>query len=366
MDIILLDFSKAFDKVPHLRLLHKLDFYGVRSNTLNWIKAFLSYRQQQVLLDGVQSSQADVLSGVPRGTVLGPLLFLAFNNDMPEVTTSDTRLFADDGLLYREINTETDSEELQNDLDALEEWERTWQMHFHPEKCQVIQMCTNKRFRRQPTYKLHGHTLEAVETAKYLGVTLSEDLSWPPHFENTAAKASKTLGFLRRNMFHCTNRVRERTYNALVLPVLNYASAAWGPYLTRYIDSLEKVQRRGARYVCNNYWDRTPGCVAGVILDGSRSLQERREDHRLTLMYKIQNNLLDIDPEPILKRGDTRTRGRSRLQQSAGTSTVCNKPFYPRTTRQWNQLPVFVTDATSLEGFKATLANHRASPLRTP
>ena len=161
--------------------------------------------------------------------------------------------------------------------------------------------------------------------------------------ENTAAKASKTLGFLRRDMFHFTNRVRERTYNALVLPVLNYAYADWDPYLTRDIGSLEKVQRRGARYVCNTYWDRTPGCVTEMIRDlGWQSLQERREDHRLTLLYKIQNNLLDIDPQPILKRGDTRTMGRSRLQQSAGTSTVCNNSFYPRTTRQWNQLSVFV------------------------
>ena len=187
----------------------------------------------------------------------------------------------------------------------------------------MIHMCTNKRFRRQPTYTLHGHTLEAVDTANCLGVTLSEDLSWTPHVDNTAAKASKILGFLRRNMFHCTNRVRERTYNALVLPVLNYASAAWDPYLTRDIDSLEKFQRIGARYVCNNYWDRTPGCVTGMIRDlGWQSLQERKEDHRLIILYKIHNNLLDIDPEPILKRGDTRTRGRSRLQQSAGTSTV--------------------------------------------
>ena len=114
---------------------------------------------------------------------------------MPEVTTSNTPLFADDGLLYREIDSEADSAELQKDLDALQEWERTWQMHFQPEKCQVIYMCTTKRFRRHPTYKLHGHTLESVNGAKYLGVTLSEDLSWTPHVDNTAAKASRTLGF---------------------------------------------------------------------------------------------------------------------------------------------------------------------------
>ena len=250
-----------------MRLLHKLEYYGVRSNTLDWINAFLTYRQQQVLLDGVQSSQADVLSGVPQGTVLGQLLFLAFINDMPEITASNTRLFAVDGLLYREIDSEADSTELQKDLDALQEWERTWQMHFHPEKCQVIHMCTNKRFRWHPTYKLHGHTLESVNGAKYFGVTLSEDLSWTSHVDNTAAKASRTLGFLRRNMSHCTDKVRERTYNALVLSVLNYAAAAWDPYLSRDINSLDQVQRRGARYVCNNYWDRIPGCVTKMIQD---------------------------------------------------------------------------------------------------
>ena len=111
---------------------------------------------------------------------------------------------------------------------------------------------------------------------------------------------------------------------------------------------------------------RTPGCVTKMIQDlGWQSLQEKREDHRLTLLYKLQNSLLDIDPEPTLKPGDSRTRDRSRLQQLAATSTAFNNSFYPRTIRQWNQLPVLVTDATSLEGFKTALANHRATPSRT-
>ena len=119
-----------------------------------------------------------------------------------------------------------------------------------------------------------------MDGAKYLGVTLSEDLSWTPRVDNTATKASMALGFLRRNMSHCTDKVRERTYNALVLPVLNYAAAAWDPYLSRDINSLDQVQRRGARYICNNYCDRTPGCVTKMIQDlGWQSLQEKREDH---------------------------------------------------------------------------------------
>jgi hypothetical protein len=103
VDVILLDFSKAFDKVPHHRLLHKLDYYGVRGNTWKWVQDFLSKRTQKVVLDGVTSSCADTICGVPQGTVMGSLLFLTFINDLPEHTTSDVRLFADECLLYRHI-----------------------------------------------------------------------------------------------------------------------------------------------------------------------------------------------------------------------------------------------------------------------
>ena len=149
VDVILLDFAKAFDKVPHQRLLHKLNFYGVRNENLHWVESFLTNRKQRVLLDGKESSQADVTSGVPQGTVNGPLYFLAFINDLPECTLSDTHLFADDGLLFREIRTDKDAEALQKDLQSLEKWEDEWQMKFYPEKCQVIHICTNASYRRK-------------------------------------------------------------------------------------------------------------------------------------------------------------------------------------------------------------------------
>ena len=139
-----LDFSKAFDKVPHQRLAAKLSHYGVGGNTLQWIQCFLSGRTQQVVVDGEQSAPAPVTSGVPQGTVLGPLLFLAYINDLPQNVTSTSRLFADDCLVYRVINNTCDSEELQKDLDTLEKWERDWQMSFNPDKCEVIRV-TNKK-----------------------------------------------------------------------------------------------------------------------------------------------------------------------------------------------------------------------------
>ena len=178
VDVILLDFAKAFDKVPHQRLLHKLNFYGVRDENLHWMESFLTNRKQRVLLDGKESSQADVISGVPQGTVNGPLYFLAFINDLPERTLSDTRLFADDGLLFREIRTDRDAEALQKDLQSLEKWDDEWQMKFHREKCQVIHICTNASYRRKHHYTLHEHVLEEVDGAKYLGVHLSNDMTW--------------------------------------------------------------------------------------------------------------------------------------------------------------------------------------------
>ena len=233
-------------------------------------------------------TEVDVISGVPQGTVLGPLLFLAFINDLPEsVKGSDPRLFADDCLLYRIINCDADADAVQQDLLALEEWERKWQMKFHPEKCQVIRIITNKRVERQTQYRLHGHTLEVVDNGKYLGVTISSDLSWHRHVDAVAAKASRTLGFLRRNLGQCTMEVKSTAYTSLVRPVLDYASPAWDTTCSDDIVKLEKVQKQAARFVHGNSTERNPGCVTRMVKDlGLETLESRRKKDRLTTLYK--------------------------------------------------------------------------------
>ena len=126
-------------------------------------------------------------------------------------------------------------------------------------------------------------------SAKYIGVHVSQDMSWQTHVNKTAAKASSTLGFLRHNLHSCTQDVLERTYSMFVLPTLNYASVAWDPYLTGDVDQLEKVQRRGARYVKNNYHDRSPGCVTNMLRDLQwLPLKEQRRAHRLNYLHKIK------------------------------------------------------------------------------
>ena len=127
-DVVVLDFSKAYDVVPHQRLLHKLDHYRIRGTTLNWIKKFLTIRYQKVVVDGSSSESARVRSGEPQGTVVGPLLFLTYNNDLPSTVSSQVHLFADDCLLYRPIKCWADQEQLQRDLSALQDWANRWGM----------------------------------------------------------------------------------------------------------------------------------------------------------------------------------------------------------------------------------------------
>ena len=145
------------------------------------------------------SSKAPVTSGVPQGTVLGPILFLIYINDFPEyLQHSKLILFADDSIIYKEIKTINDAHNLQLDIDAACRWEKDWLMHFHPDKCNLISI-TQKRKPIHFTYKLHDHPLAKVEHSKYLGITLQSNLKWNKHINSITNKANQTLGFLKRN-----------------------------------------------------------------------------------------------------------------------------------------------------------------------
>ena len=166
-DGILLDFSKAFDKVLHKRLALKLDHYGVRGNTLSWIKSFLADQTHKVILNGKPSETITVTSGVPQGMVLGPLLFLIYINDLPDsVRHSTTRLFAADCLMYRNIRSARDTEFLQQDMDQLQIWVKDWLMNFNASNCQTIHF-SRKRTSITKMYTIHGEDLESIDSATY-------------------------------------------------------------------------------------------------------------------------------------------------------------------------------------------------------
>ena len=169
--------------MSHERLAAKLHHYGVRGPTLNWIKSFLAGRTQRVIVDGVASDTAPVTSGVPQGTVLGPLLFLIYINDLPSKVNSTARLFANDCLLYRHIKTNEDTTSLQDDLSNLQDWERDWQMHFNPDKCEDIRITTKRKI-IPSSYFINGKELNITSKGKYLGITISQNLSWNNHIDN--------------------------------------------------------------------------------------------------------------------------------------------------------------------------------------
>ena len=356
-DILIMDFSKAFDKVSHRLLVRKLQQYGICGKTNLWINNFLNGRTQSVVLEGESSDSSDVLSGVPQGSVLGPCLFLFYINDMPDTLTSNVRLFADDTVVYLTITTEASTQILQNDLDKLAIWERQWKMEFHPEKCEVLRV-SRKRSIIHHEYKLHGKALATADSAKYLGVTITPDLRWNRHIDNITNKANRTLGFLKRNLRVSPATTKSTAYYSLVRPTLEYACVAWDPFTKENINKLEMVQRRAARFVLNRY-GQTDSVTEMLKELEWESLQTRRETQRLAMMYKIKNGIVDIGKDLSLKsRRQSRHANSQSFEIPPSRTNYHLNSFLPRTIRQWNKLPNSVVEAKTISIFKRNLATN--------
>jgi hypothetical protein len=164
-DVQIMDFAKAFDKCNHSLLVRKVHAYGVRSHVNKWISSFLEERRQSAVVNGFSSAFISVRS--PQGSVLVPLLFLVYINDLSDNLEKCTRLFADNTAVYSRVKNATDQLQLQNDIERLADREARWEMKFHPGKCTTLR-CTHSPHPLQHDYTLHGHTLELVTSAKYL------------------------------------------------------------------------------------------------------------------------------------------------------------------------------------------------------
>ena len=354
-DLILLDFSKAFDKVNHSKLLMKLHSYGIRNDTLRWIQAFLSNRQQRVVIEGEESDSVPVTSGVPQGSVLGPILFLAYINDLPQDIVSQVRLFADDTAIYLTLEHKHDSDTLQTDLDRLQAWEAKWDMEFNPSKCQVIRVTTS-RTPLQTQYILHGQVLEVVDCARYLGVDISNNLTWNTHVNRVTANAGRSLGFIRRNIKTRNPKVRELAYQTLVRPQLEYSSSVWDPHGKENINKLEMVQRRAARWTLSDY-SRSTSVSSLLCQLNWQTLEKRRSVARLCLFYKIVHCLVAIPiPDYIQPNHRISRYCHSMTFRQIHTGKDYYKySFFPLAVVQWNALPASVAASPSLEVFKAAV-----------
>ena len=377
-DVLVMDFSKAFDKVGHQRLLEKVTRYGITGPTKRWVAQFLSGRTQTVVLDGHRSDTVPVTSGVPQGSVLGPCLFLLYINDMAEKLNCTVRLFADDTIAYLAIGGPNDAAALQCDLDLLASWEQTWQMEFHPDKCQVLRVSRKRKENViAASYTLHGHTLKVVDHVKYLGVTLSGDLKWNHHIGNAVNKANSTLGMLKRNIKVGCRATKSAAYQALVRPHLEYSSCVWDPppisdkRTKGLADKVEGVQRRAARW-CFNKYRRWPEVISVSNLVKQLNwplLTHRRLVARLALMYKMSTGMSNMAyrsllvPHPYALR---ELHGMAYVEiDRLPVKLYYANSFFPRTVEQWNALPPDVfpdratlpqpTPQTQLEAFKSSV-----------
>jgi hypothetical protein len=374
-DIIILDFSKAFDTVPHPHLLHKLNHYGIQGNIHKWITCFLTERTMKVVVEGDSSQEEEVLSGVPQGTVLGPLLFLCHINDLPETVSSSVRLFADDCLLYRAINTLQDQIALQEDLKKLECWAKDWGMRFNAKKCYTMQTKKKSPY----FYQLDGQILQQVDNNPYLGLNISSDLTWSTHINIIGKKASSVLGFLRRNLGRCPEKCRKLAYISLVRSVLDYGATVWDPHLVKDRDRIERIQRQAVRFIKRDYRSQDPGCVTRMLSDlGFPPLQERRRQQRLCTMYKIvEGHIPALPAEKFLSPADkdkrkiyaktyddhvtrnfverhtyNNTRG-FKVPTSYNEQYKCS--FFVNAVLEWNKLEENIVQAGSLAAFSAAL-----------
>ena len=353
-DMAILDFSKAFDKVSHKRLLYKLQWYGADPLTHAWIADFLSNRTQAVVLEGETSTSVPVTSGVPQGTVLGPILFLVYINDLPDcISNSTVRLFADDCILYRQIDSTADCLKLQDDLNALQHWEDMWLMTFNAKKCNTMRVTSSPK----PIsfdYSIHNTVLENVPHTKYLGVTIQSNLKWDVHCKQVAAKATNTLNVLKWNL-KSTKEVRERAYKSLVRPQVEYAASVWSPWLARDKARIERVQRRAARYVYNTY-SRYSSVTAMLQSLDWETLESRRFNMRLCIIYKAYYNLAIFPLSDYATPITVQTRGNNiKFILPHCSKDVFKHSFLPVALRGWNALPQSAVEATSLELFKASL-----------
>lgn len=376
VDLLVLDFSKAFDSVPHKRLLLKLERSGVRNLTseqfsqklLSWFEDWLCSRTQEVVLDGKESEKAHVLSGVPQGTVLGPLCFLIYINDLGNNLSPETtlNLFADDSLLFRIIEDKNDTKALQSDLESLLSWSSKWQMNFHPDKCFVMTI-TNKRSQIRHEYDINGQSLKHVDSIPYLGVHLNNTLTWEHHVNYIVGKANRTLAFLCRNLAQCPRSVKEHLYRALVMPLLEYASSAWDPHQQNHIKKIEQVQRTASRFVTNQ-WSREPGRVTSSLQSLRwQTLQSRRQESRLKIFHKCIHGQSSIRIPGYLKHQDcrynTRNNTKSKFVQPFAKINSYKNSFFPRTIKNFNALPPCIRDIEIHDQFERALEIYfRATP----
>ena len=362
LDIIFLDYQKAFDSVPHRRLLKKLSCYGIKGRILNWVRDFLTDRFQRVTVGNGSSEWGHVTSGVPQGSVLGPVLFLIYVNELPTLVESHIKLFADDAKMYRAMATPHDAEQLQSDLNALERWSEDWLLKFNPQKCKIMH-CGTLNSNTNYTMKEDSGvqtTLSVTSVEKDLGVYVTNNLKPTTHCLKASNKAISALRRLKMTFDRIDLKNFKILYSTYVRPHLEHAIQAVGPYMSQDLKALERVQRRATKMV---YQLRHLPYEERLTSLKLLSIEKRILRGDLIETYKILTGRLNLDPNQFFKLNQhTRTRGHGmKLIKRRSTHLSRLKFFANRVVTPWNELPQEVVSAESVNAFKNRLDKYWTS-----
>jgi hypothetical protein len=362
-------FAKAFDRVWHKGLLHKLARAGIAGKLLAWLKNYLHDRHQRVVINGQFSTWGAITAGVPQGSVLGPLLFLIYINDVIRVVQHcQIRLFADDTCLYIDIDNPEDAARLMNeDLESINKWSKDWLVDFSAPKTKEMLISKKRDNIVHPPILLNGVVVDKVKSHKHLGVTLKDDLKWDNHVEEMATKAKKRLAIMKGLKFRLDRRSLEIMYTAFVRPILEYGDILWDTTgdNDHLLDELDTIQNNAARIVSGA----TARCTTASLNSELKwePLRTRRRAHKLSMFYKIVNNMspqymVDLIPRRVHQRTEYDLRNRDQLDIPRTRIVAHTNSFYPATTREWNQTDPNTKAAPSYKAFKSRISKGGDKP----
>ena len=365
VDIIYVDYTKAFDKIPHKRLLKKLWGYGIRGKIYSWIKDFLKNRTQRVVVNGCFSSYERVTSGIPQGSVLGPILFVIYINDLPDVIQVMMRMYADDSKILRRLNTPDHVNQVQVSVNQSVIWASIWQMFYHYKKCHHLHIGNNMEDTAYTMETPNGKVpIEKVQSEKDLGVTFDSKLNFTEHISSKVKKANQIVGLIFKTFTFMDREMFLNLFKSLVRPHLEYATTIWAPIYKKDAIQIENVQRRATRFVSNL---KTLSYPESLKTLGLPSLEYRRDRADMIQVYKILNGIDKVDKDLLFTMSHNPTRGHPlKIFKKRYRLRVRGHFFSNRVVDGWNDLPTEVVTAPSLNAFKSRLNNINSTHSVTP
>ena len=318
-----------------------------------WVKDWLSDREQRVVLNGSSSGWCRVTSGVPQGSVLGPLLFVIYINDIDNSVISRVLKFADDTKMFRVVSSQVEVDILREDLKNLFQWSQEWLMLFNLDKCKVIHFGRNNP---NAVYSLGGVTLEAIDVERDLGILLQKDLKVSNQCTKVVRTANRVLGMIYRTFTSRTQDIVLKLYKSLVRPHLEYAIQAWRPHLQRDMNAIEKIQRRATRMIVS-----LRDLPYEVRLSRLKltTLETRRLRGDLIEAFKIMKGLVDVKSSDLFTLSNNSLRGHSLKLFKSVYNLDCGKfVFTNRVVKEWNLLTEEIISCSTVNTFKNKVDHH--------